>query len=1079
MGTQINNILTQIKNVFIIFFMKNFSIYLLKPVRFLLLFLIIPVSVFAQNIPVSGTVTDKNGETLIGVSVVQQGTTNGTSTDLDGKYTLTVPGNAVLEFSYVGNVTQSIPVQGRSQINVTLSEDTKALQEVVVIGYGTQRREAVTGSVSSIGGNALRDVQAGNVTNALAGRLPGVVMTQTNSQPGQNMQIRIRGTRSLNATNDPLIVLDGIPFAGSIGDINPNDIKSIDILKDASATAIYGSRGANGVIMITTYKGNMGEKARVTYDGYYGVETLFNRYPMMTGDQLYTMRGIAGKYTQTDPTTGQLVPALGADEMVGQNSDWQNLLYKNGMTTNHHINVAGGTEKGTYNFGAGYFKQTSLMPGQDYSRFNLNGSIDQQIGKYIRVGFTSNTNYGITDGQNLSLVNTLLLSPLINPYNSDGSWKVRGSDYVNPSQWLYSRASTEGLGDQYADNQKTFGTYNSLYGEVKIPGVDGLSYRINLGLNYWTLNRGQYQGYGVFSNNATAQSTAHWQQQNNTDWTVENLLTYDKNFGKNHINLTALYSAEQTQQTQTQIDATNVVADFFQYYNLGQVANSGTDIVINPGKDSNGDPYQRLYVTGLESWMGRVMYDYDSRYMLSLSIRSDGSSRLAPGNQWHTYPAISAGWNIAKENFMQNSNWIDNLKLRVGWGQTSNQAVKPYQTLGQLNSEPYNFGSTTATGYYVSLAPNPYLGWEYSKTWNVGVDFGFFKNRLTGSVDYYLVNTSDLLYTIALPPTAGVGNQTANVGSTQNKGLEFVLDGTVIKSKDWTWDVGVNFAANRNKITSLGSGKPYDLANFFFVGQPINVIYDYKKIGIWQQNDPYMNILEPGGNPGMIKVEYTGAYNADGTPVRAIGSTGVYDNKNDGLSTDDRIVQPVDPKWQGGFNTRVAWKNLDLTALGAYQHGGLLISSLYNSAGYLDNLTGQRGNVNVNYWTPTNTSGTFPYPGGDQVGDGPKYGSTLGYFDASYLKVSTITLGYNFNGMKWIKDLGVSSARLYFTVQNPFVLFSPYNKLSGQDPQTNTIANSNVATSNMQNVGRYTVLPMVGANTPSMRTYLIGLNLSF
>jgi len=1042
------------------------DIFLRKSIRFLSLFLFVPLWLSAQNITVTGKVADKTGESLIGVSVTEKGTTNGVATDVDGNYSLTVSRDATLDFRYVGYTPQSVSVQGKSLINVVLQEDTKALGEVVVIGYGTQRREAVTGSVSSIGGNALRDVQTGNVTTALQGRLPGVVMTQTNSQPGQDMQIRIRGTRSLMATNDPLVVLDGIPFAGNIGDINPNDIKTIDVLKDASATAIYGSRGANGVLMVTTYKGNMGEKARVTYDGYYGVETLFNRYPMMTGDQLYQLRGVAGKYMSTD-ANGNPVPELGANEAVGQNTDWQKLLYKDGMTTNHHINVSGGTEKGTYNFGAGYYKQTSLLPDQDYTRFNLNGSIDQQIGKYIRIGFTSNTNYGITDGQNLSLVNTLLLSPLINPYNSDGSWLVRGSDPINANQWLYSRASTEGLGDSYADNQKTFGTYNSMYAEIKIPGVEGLSYRVNLGLNYWTLNRGQYQGYGVFSNNETAQSTAHWQQQNNTNWTVENLLTYDKTFNKHHINLTALYSAEQTQQTQTQIDATNVVADFFQYYNLGQVANSSSDVVVNPAN-------QYLNVFGLESWMGRAMYDYDSRYMLSVSIRSDGSSRLAPGHQWHSYPAISAGWNIAKENFMQNSNWINNLKLRVGWGQTSNQAINPYQTLGQLSTQPYNYGSTTATGYYVSLAPNPDLGWEYSKTLNAGVDFGFFKNRLTGSVDYYLVNTSDLLYTISLPPTAGVGNQTTNVGSSQNKGLEFVLDGTIIKSKDWTWDVGVNFAANRNKITSLGSGRQYDLANFFFVGQPINVIYDYKKIGIWQQNDPYMNILEPGGNPGMIKVQYTGTYNADGTPTRAIGSSGVY-----GDGTDDRIVQPVDPDWQGGFNTRVAWKNLDLTALGAYQHGGLLISSLYNSAGYLDNLTGQRGNVNVNYWTPTNTSGTFPYPGGDQSGDGPKYGSTLGYFDASYLKVSTITLGYNFSDMKWIKDLGVSSARLYFTVQDPFVLFSPYNKLSGQDPQTNTIANTNVATSNMQNVGRYKVLPMVGANTPSMRTYLIGLNLSF
>ena len=1051
--------------------MRNFIVE--KSMRFLFLFLFVPLCLGAQNVTVTGKVTESTGDGLMGVSITEKGTTNGIASDADGNYSLTVPRDATLEFSYLGFATQSIPVQGRTLINVVLLEDTKALSEVVVIGYGTQRREAVTGSVSSIQGNVLRDIPAGNVTNALQGRLPGVVMTQTNSQPGQNMQIRIRGTRSLNATNDPLVVLDGIPFAGNIGDINPSDIKAIDILKDASATAIYGSRGANGVIMVTTYKGNTGQQARVSYDGYYGAVTLFHRYPMMTGDQLYQLRGIANKYTTTDDN-GNLVPSLGRDEQFGQNSDWQDFLYKKeAMTTNHHINVTGGTDKASYNFGAGYFKQSSLIPEQDYSRFNLNSSLDQQIGRYIKVGFTTNTNYAITNGQNLSLVNALLLSPLINPYNSDGSWKYLGSDPINQSQWLYSRKTSEAFGDGYADNQKTFGTYNSIYGEVKIPGVEGLSYRINIGLNYWTLNRGQYRGVGVFN---AGQSSASVQQQNNTNWTVENILTYDKYFGKHHINLTGLYSGEKTQSTQTYVSATNVLADFFQYYNLGQVENSGTDIVVNPSNSTGQGQYLNEY--GLISWMGRAMYDYDSRYMLSIAMRGDGSSRLAPGHQWHTYPAISAGWNISREAFMEDVHGVDNLKLRLGYGQTSNQAIEPYQTLGQLSSQQYNFGTTTATGYYVTLAPNPDLGWEYSKTWNAGVDFGFLGNRLTGSIDYYAVKTTDLLYKISLPRTSGVDQQTANVGSSQNKGLEIALNGTAFSNPDgWSWDIGINFAANKNKITSIGEGRLYDINNFFFVGQPINVIYDYKKIGIWQQNDPYLNILEPGGNPGMIKVLYTGAYDPNGTPVRQIGQSGVYGN-----GTDDRQVMGVDPSWQGGFSTRVAYKNVDLTMLGTFQHGGLLISSLYNSAGYLNNLTGQRGNVDVDYWTPTNTSGTYPLPGGAPTGDGPKYGSTLGYFDASYLKVSNITLGYDFKGSQWIKNLGVDRARVYFTVQNAFVLFSPYTNQSGQDPVTNSLnstgSNQYVATTNTANVGR-NVLPMVGANAPSTRTYLLGLNLSF
>ena len=1014
---------------------------------------------------VQGIVSDSSGSPLGAVSVRNAQSGKGTFTDQNGHFSIKASNGETLEFTYVGYDTKTVVYSGQSTLSITLLQSARKLGDVVVIGYGTQSRQNVTTSIASIQGDAVREVPSGNISQALQGRLPGVVMTQTNSQPGQSMQIRIRGVRSLSATNDPLVVLDGIPFPAGLSNVNPDDIKSIDVLKDAAATAIYGSRGANGVIMITTNKGTLGQQAKLTYSGYQGIATLFHRYPMMNGDQLYALRGVAGKYTTTDDN-GDKVPQLGTDEAKGQNTDWQDLMYKNGMIMNHNIGLIGGTEKTSYSFDAGYFKQTSLLPGQDYSRISLRGAVDGKIGNYIQLGFTTNDNYAKTNGQNLSLVNSLLLSPLINPYNEDGSWKVRGSDAVNQNQWLYSRASTEALGDANADNQTTFGSYNSVYGVLHIPGVEGLSYRVNLGLNYWTLTRGQYRGVGVYNTSQTAISSASMQQQTNTNWTLENILTYDKRFGQHHLNLTALYSGEKTHSTQTLVSATNILADFFQYYNLGQVANSETDIVIDPAN-------QYLNEYGLNSWMGRAMYDYDNRYMLSVAYRGDGSSRLAPGHQWHSYPAISAGWNVTNEKFMKNIHGIDNLKLRIGWGQTSNQAINPYQTMGQLSTQPYNFGSTTATGYYVSRAPNPELGWEYSKTWNFGVDFAFLNNRLTGSADYYLVNTSNILYTVPLPATSGVGSATQNVGSTQNKGLELGLNGTVVdNSNGWSWDIGLNFSANQNKITSLASGVTEDVGNFFFVGHPINVIYDFQKVGIWQQNDPYLDILEPGGNVGMIKVKYTGGYNADGTPVRQI---------NSGAGHEDRQIMKVDPDWLGGFNTRVAYKNLDLTVLGIYQHGGLLISSLYNSAGYLNNLTGQRGNVDVDYWTPTNTSGKYPLPGGAQSGDGPKYGSTLGYFSGSYLKISTISLGYNLGTASWFRQLGlgVQSARIYCTVQNAFVLFSPYNKESGQDPQPNSFGNQNVATSNMSNVGRSSVLPIVGANTPSTRTFLLGLNLSF
>src|SRR5690606_10675737 len=401
------------------------------------------------------------------------------------------------------------------------------------------------------------------------------------------------------------------------------------------------------------------------------------------------------------------------------------------------------------------------------------------------------------------------------------------------------------------------------------------------------------------------------------------------------------------------------------------------------------------------------MYSYDNRYMISATLRSDGSSRLAKGHQWHTYPAVSAGWNISNESFMQDVSFINMLKIRAGYGQTSNQSVAPYATLGRLSTRPYNFGDEYSTGYYVTELPNADLGWEYSETFNYGVDFALLNNRLSGTIEYYTTNTKDLLLGVNLPSTSGVGSYTANVGQTRNKGLELSLNGVIVDDNNgWTWEAGVNFYANRNELVSLASGATRDEGNWWFVGHPIDVVYDYQKVGLWQEGDPYLGTLEPGGNVGMIKVKYTGEYAEDGTPLRAIGA-------------DDRQIMSIEPKFQGGLNTRVSYKGFDLSAIGSFKSGGTLISTLYSSSGYLNMMSGRRNNVKVDYWTPENTDATYPKPGGIASGDNPKYGSTLGYFDASYLKIRTLSLGYNFDNNNWLKDIGVSRLRVYLTAQNP------------------------------------------------------------
>ncbi|MDD3789559.1 MAG: SusC/RagA family TonB-linked outer membrane protein [Petrimonas sp.] len=576
----------------------------------LFLLLIIPMYVFSQSLTVRGTVTDSNKDPLIGVNVVEKGTTNGTVTDIDGNFTLNVPQDATLVISYVGFTSQEVPVNRQAIINIILREDTELLEEVVVVGYGTQRKEAVTGSVASMRGDDVREVASSNITQALQGRIAGVDMAQTSSKPGSQMQIRIRGTRSLNASNDPLVVLDGIPFAGSITDISPSDIKSVDILKDASATAIYGSRGANGVILITTNSGQRGQKAQFSYNGYYGAKNIFSKYPMMNASEFIELRKAAGQFTN------------GVDESDDVNTDWQDLFYKPGMVTSHDIGVSGGTDKGNYNFGAGYYKDVAVLPGQDYSRYSIRGSLDQEVGAF-RFGFSTNNNYSLTNGNNLGIYGVLSPSPIANPYNEDGTWK-RTIKMPLDEQWVYSREIIENLGDKWIDQNKAFGSYNTLFGEVKIPRIEGLKYRLNLGLNFRTSNGGSYTGEGVFSTTASTPSTATISNSLITNWAVENLVTFDRVFAEKHqVNVVGMYSAEQTKYNRSQISAKDIPADAFQFYNLGRAAG---EITINPD-------YQDYQLSGLMSWMGRLMYSYDNRYMISTTFLTDVSARLAEGHK--------------------------------------------------------------------------------------------------------------------------------------------------------------------------------------------------------------------------------------------------------------------------------------------------------------------------------------------------------------------------------------------------------------------------------------------------------------
>jgi TonB-linked SusC/RagA family outer membrane protein len=999
-----------------------------------------------QQRTVTGRVVDASNNPMAGVNVLEKNTTNGVLTGADGKYSISVTSSAVLSFSFIGYEPQDVTVGSQSVINVTLAESVTGLQEVVVIGYGTQRKESVTGSVASIGGDAIRDIPSSNITQSIQGRLPGVELTQTSTRPGSTLQIRIRGARSLTATNDPLVVLDGIPFVGSINEINNDDIKSIDILKDASATAIYGSRGANGVIMITTNRGQKGQMAKITYNGRQSINKIFAKFPMMDGPEFVALRKASGRYTN------------GPDEFDNINTDWQDLFFRNGNEMSHDIGLSGGTSNGSYSFGIGYLKNQGVIPTNKFTRYNLRATVDQEVGKYFLFGFNSNSNYNLTEGNQVGLYGVLSMSPISDPYNTDGTFK-RSIRMALDNQFTYTRSIVEGLKDEWLSQSRGYSTYNSIYGEVKIPWIKGLKYRATLGLDFKQDNNGSYTADGVGSENPTTISTASISNSHAYHWNIQNLLSYDNIFaGKHRVNAVALYEADQYTSFSSGTSAKGIPSMAFQFYSLGQ---SLGELTTSTGNYSQN---------GLISYMGRVMYEYDNRYMITATIRDDASSVLAKGHQWHTYPAVSAGWNIGNESFMQNISVIDRLKIRVGYGQTSNQAVNAYSTLGRLSSRDYNFGDATyATGYYVTQLPNPKLGWEYSETWNFGVDFGILKNRLSGTIEYYSTNTKELLLSLGLPRTSGVSSFTSNIGATQNRGLEISLRGTILNNVNgWTWEVGVNLYTNKNKLVSLASGQLRDEGNGWFVGHNINAIYDYKKIGLWQQDDPYRTILEPGPDKdivGSIKVLYTGKVDSIptsptfGQPLRQIGAA-------------DRQIMDVDPDFQGGFNTRVAYKGFDLNIIGGFQVGGVLVSNLNGPNGYLNLMTGRRGNIKVDYWTTENTGAKYPNPAAKLSGDNPNYASTLAYFNGSYLKVRNISLGYDLN--QYLIKIPDVKLRIYFTVQNPFVMFSEFNKEMGMDPETNSYGNQNVATG-----GYNSRILTVGFNSPSTRNYIIGVNLTF
>lgn len=1010
--------------------MKNCIV--IKPtIRLLLLMLFLPLMAFAQKAQVNGTVKDQSGETLIGVSVVEKGTTNGTITDLDGKYELATHNNAILEFSYIGYVSQSIEVNGRSQIDVILREDNKVLEEVVVVGYGTMKKSDVTGSVSNLNESALKQVPASNVAQSMQGRISGVQIQQTSTRPGQDSQIRVRGTRSLSASNDPLIIVDGIPFAGSMNDIAPNDIKAVDILKDASATAIYGSRGANGVILVTTNRGNY-TKASVAYNGYTGFGNVSRKYKVFNAKEFLQYKSLASN------TAWGLLTQEEEGKANGTDTDWQDLMYETAHIQSHDLSVSGGSETISASVGVGYYNETAVLPNQDYTRYSIRSAIDFKVTNWLKFGLNTQNSFGITNGENASnMYDILATSPLVSPYNEDGSINKQPhyprEENYNP---LYVRNSK-----LWTQERKRFNTLNSLYAEVQF--MKGLKYRMNLGLNYANDEYGDF--YSSDSNfKMGGLSSAAYNTARSYNYALENLIYFDRTFNEKHtVGVTLMQSMEQSYYRFYGANVSGLVSDEELFYNLG-LAQSEASI------NANNQKYTKQ---GLLSYMGRLNYSFDSRYMATVTFRSDGSSVLAKGHKWHTYPSVALAWNIKNESFMDRVNWLDMLKLRVGYGETSNQSVSPYGTLGGLSQNKYNFGDDYVYGYYISALQNPQVGWEFTKAYNAGLDWSILNGRINGSFEYYLQKTNNLLVNQRLPGSSGAAGASVlvNVGETENKGFEMNINSQNIigkKAGDFTWETRFNLSLNRNKLVALNDGVTQDVGNGWFVGHPVDVIYDYKKIGIWQLNEAdeaakYKSV------PGDIKLL---DYDDNGT----------IDEK------DRHIVGKFEPDFEFGFTNSFTYKNFDMDIVTYGQSGGTLVSTIHQPQAYLNRLDTRRNNLKVDYWTEDNPTNAFPRAGSSVS---TMYNSTLGYYDASYWKIKTITLGYTIPD-KLTKKWNISNLRLYVTCNNVATLFSPYMKdAGGVDPQpTGYFSQENGG--GEQQSRQLTV----GLNTPPARQFLFGIN---
>ncbi|MEX2397374.1 MAG: SusC/RagA family TonB-linked outer membrane protein, partial [Balneolales bacterium] len=789
---------------------------------------------------IQGKVTDQeSGEELAGLNIIVKGTNIGTATNLEGDFQLDVPSlDETLVLSYLGYLTQEVSIDGRTEINVSMVPSTIGGEELIVVGYGEQRRSDMTGAISSISSDEINEVGISSISQGMQGRSAGVYVNQSGNKPGQGASVRIRGNRSINAGNDPLFVVDGIPISGGLRDISPSDVQSIEVLKDASATAIYGARGSNGVVIVTTKRGHDGATS-VTYDGSVGFSQMLQQVPKMNGEQFAEVRREAYRAAGDPRSDENLFHSTELEQLRnGTWTNYQDLITQRGLRQQHQLGISGGSDNSKYHVSFGGLDQGGILDPENFTRYNTRINIDLDITDRIRIGTSTLGSYSIQNGGNRNFYTEAVQNtPLTQPYDENGNLPLQPKPDAQRSNPLI-----EVLPETYVDEDKIQRLLSNIYAEFDI--TENFNYRMNLSPDIRSHKRNGYQAVRS-RQNLGGPATAQYDNWDTFEYTWENIVNYQESFDDVHtVNLTGLFSIQDYQQETSASSVRGIPLEDMKHHNFG----AAEEIL------SSESGFSRW---SLVSYMGRANYNYDQRYLITATGRLDGSSRFGSENKWGFFPSLAFAWNIFNESFIEPGETINDLRLRLSWGQTGQTGIDPYQTQGLAQRTAYNFGDNSAFGFKPNQIRNDDLKWETTTSWNAGLQFDLFSSRIVTEVEVYRANTQDLLLERVIPRTSGFDSVLENVGATRNTGLEVTLTTQNLGfNRDfdalrWTSNLSVSY--NKEEIVELAGGKVDDIGNRWFIGQPVNVYYDYEKIGIWQL-DEADEAAKYGQQPGEIKV---------------------------------------------------------------------------------------------------------------------------------------------------------------------------------------------------------------------------------